>query len=384
MVSSGQPSVPNVVGQTETAAIAAIGAVANISYGSSTTECSETVAAGSVISQSATGTVPCGTVVNLVISDGPRARIISGRVLEPDEVTPIAGVLVAADNGGGSDVTDPNGYYELTVAYGWSGVVDPNATGYAFDPNDLTYTNIVSDLTDQNFIGSLDAFIISGYIWDGVTPIEGVTVTPENGGGYFTNKYNGGGSDTTDPNGRYEVVVDYNWSGTVMPTHNAYTFAPLSNSYSNVVSDIAGQDYAGTMLTFSISGYIKNILGTPIEGVSVTAQNGGGTDTTDVSGHYEVWVSYGWTGSVTATRMDYTFTPSEVSYVNVTANMTGDFLAKLDADINNDGHIDVSDLLIMAANWLMPGDLNTGNLNEDAIVDMQDVAELSEYWLEGT
>jgi hypothetical protein len=56
---------------TEAAAIAAINAVANISYGSSTTECSDTVPAGNVISQSSVGTVSCGTIVNLVVSLGP-------------------------------------------------------------------------------------------------------------------------------------------------------------------------------------------------------------------------------------------------------------------------------------------------------------------------
>ena len=70
VISSGQPTVPSVVGSTQADAIAAITAVANISYGSSTTECNDTVAAGSVISQSATGAVACGTVVNLVISSG--------------------------------------------------------------------------------------------------------------------------------------------------------------------------------------------------------------------------------------------------------------------------------------------------------------------------
>ena len=70
VISTGQPSVPDVTGQTEAAAIAAINAVANISYGSSSTACNDTVPAGSVISQSATGTVLCGTVVNLVVSTG--------------------------------------------------------------------------------------------------------------------------------------------------------------------------------------------------------------------------------------------------------------------------------------------------------------------------
>jgi hypothetical protein len=59
---------------TEANAIAAINAVANISYGSSTTQCSDTVPAGDVISQSITGTAPCGTVVNLVVSTGQCAK----------------------------------------------------------------------------------------------------------------------------------------------------------------------------------------------------------------------------------------------------------------------------------------------------------------------
>ncbi|MDD5011171.1 MAG: agmatine deiminase family protein, partial [Phycisphaerae bacterium] len=46
VVSSGQPSVPDVTGTDEASAIAAINGTDNISYGSSTTECSDTVAAG--------------------------------------------------------------------------------------------------------------------------------------------------------------------------------------------------------------------------------------------------------------------------------------------------------------------------------------------------
>ncbi|MBN1788418.1 MAG: PASTA domain-containing protein, partial [Sedimentisphaerales bacterium] len=70
VVSSGQPSVPGVTGMTEADAIAAINAVADISYGSSTYKCDNSVSSGDVISQSATGTVSCGTVVDLVVSSG--------------------------------------------------------------------------------------------------------------------------------------------------------------------------------------------------------------------------------------------------------------------------------------------------------------------------
>ncbi|MCK5564953.1 MAG: hypothetical protein KAJ07_06865, partial [Planctomycetes bacterium] len=353
---------------------------ATFTVGVVTTAYSDTVSAGDVISQGLVGPAVSGTAVDLVVSDGPSPRIISGYVLEPDDVTPIENVGVIADNGGGSDVTDATGYYELTVDYGWSGIVDPNAVGYSFDPNDLTLINVITDLTDQNFTGMLDGYIISGIILDGVTPIEGVTVTPENGGGYFTNKYDGGGIGITDAEGYYEVLVDYNFSGAVTPTHNAYTFAPLSNSYSNVLADVASEDYAGTMLTFSISGYVEDILAAPIEGVVVTAQGGGGTDTTDAAGFYEVWVDYGWTNSLTAVKTDYTFT-APAAFVDVTVNYVDeDFLAKLDADIDGDGFVDVADLVIFCQNWLMAGELSDGDLDEDGGIDNFDFAELAEYW----
>ena len=357
--------------------------MADVSYGTSSYQYDDVVPAGDVISQSVTGgPATCGVSVDLVVSDGPSPRTISGVIREPDDVTPIENVGVIADNGGGSDVTDATGYYGLTVDYGWSGIVDPNAVGYSFDPNDLTLTNVITDLTDQNFTGILDGLIISGIILedDAITPIEGVTVTPENGGGYFTNKYDDGGIGITDAAGYYEAVVDYDYTGNVTPTHNAYTFAPLSTGYSNVVSDVGAQDYEGTMLTFSISGNIWDLFVNPVSSVIVTAQGGGGTDTTDAAGHYEVWVSYGWTNNVVALKDDYTFTPTAAPYVNVTTNRVGNFFATLDADTNGDGYVNIFDLLTVCQNWLTAGGLSEGDLNEDGFIDNSDFSELAEYW----
>ena len=382
VVSLGLPSIPNVVGQDQTTAEGNITAV--FVLGAVTTANSDTVAAGDVISQSLVGPATSGTAVDLVVSDGHAPRVISGHLLEPDDTTAIEGIRIEMSDSADSDITDPNGYYELTVDYGWSGIVEPNAVGYMFDPNEAgrTLTNVTSD-TVLDLTGYLEAFIISGTILedDAVTPIEGVTVTPQNGGGYYTAKYDGGGIGVTDPNGFYEVLVDHDWSGDVTPTHNAYVFDPNDLSYSNVMADIADQDYEGTMLIFSISGYVKNILDTPIDGVQVVA-NGGGTDTTDVTGYYEVWVSYGWSGTVTTAKEDYTFTPTDPAYSNVTADLTEDITAKLDADIDGDGDVDISDLMILCNNWLTAGDLNTGDLDGTDFVDMLDVGEMGEYWQE--
>jgi hypothetical protein len=383
VVSSGQPSVPNVVGQTQAAAIAAIGAVANISYGSSTTQCSA-VAAGNVISQSATGTVSCGTVVNLVVSSGPCLRTISGYVTEPDVNIPVEGVLVDANNnGGGTDTTDANGYYKIVVPYNWSGTATPIKEGYTFEPNNISYNNVVADEVND-YTATLMTFNIAGYVFgpDLITPISDVNVSAENGGGPWTSKY-GGGSSLTDSGGYYEVWVDYNWSGKVTPAKYAYVFEPNGISYEDVNADFAGQDYAGTLLTFKITGYITNECNVPISDVLVSADNGGGQAMTDANGFYDVWVSYAWSGTVTPEKLYYTFNPVGLSYVGVLVdqveqNYTADNIYDLDCD----GYIDLGDVKVMCDNWLTTGSKTPipGDFDADGTVNFTDFAIFANAW----
>ena len=65
---------------------------------------------------------------------------------------PTEGVAVDADNGGGSAVTDANGFYEVWVDYGWSGEVTPGRKHYTFEPNWISYFDVLADLADQNYI----------------------------------------------------------------------------------------------------------------------------------------------------------------------------------------------------------------------------------------
>lgn len=77
---------------------------------------------------------------------------------------------------------------------------------------------------------------ISGYIKspDG-TGISGVTVTPDNGGVVRT----------TGTNGFYRLELPSGWSGKVVISKPGYVFNPESNIYSNVTTDIEGQNYTG-------------------------------------------------------------------------------------------------------------------------------------------
>lgn len=80
---------------------------------------------------------------------------------------PIAGVLVTADNGGGSDLSDPNGNYSVTVPWGWlNGVITPGKTRWSFDPNQVTYPGPVTfDKINEDYVGRAWAdFNLSGLV----------------------------------------------------------------------------------------------------------------------------------------------------------------------------------------------------------------------------
>jgi hypothetical protein len=65
------------------------------------------------------------------------------------------------------------------------------------------------------------------------TPVEGVLVSADANGG----------SDITDSNGYYGVLVSYGWSGKVAPIEDGHLFKPFERTYSNVTTDLLGQDY---------------------------------------------------------------------------------------------------------------------------------------------
>lgn len=148
------PVVPYVVGMTEPNAIAAINAVANISYGSSTTDYSDTVPAGYVISQSITGAAPCGTVVDLVVS--------LGQLYVPDKSTDINGDGIVNY---GDFSLQAAAWQSTEDQPGW----DPNSdinNDNVVDINDLQkvafdWLHITGDLDDDGFINYVDFGIFS-------------------------------------------------------------------------------------------------------------------------------------------------------------------------------------------------------------------------------
>ncbi len=130
-----------------------------------------------------------------------------------------------------------------------------------------------------------------------------------------------GGSTTANGSGDYSFTVNGDWlgrwSGTVTPAKTGYTFSPTSRTYNNIRSSQTGQDYTATLNTYTISGSV----GAAGEGATIT-YTGGSTTANATTGSYSFTVSYGWSGTVTPTKTDYTFSPGSRSYTNVTANQT--------------------------------------------------------------
>lgn len=55
------------------------------------------------------------------------------------------------------------------------------------------------------------------------------------------------GNPQTNSSGQYSALVDYGWSGTVIPSKEGFTFNPTSRTYSNLTSHQTSEDYEATL-----------------------------------------------------------------------------------------------------------------------------------------
>jgi len=153
---------------------------------------------------------------------------------------------------------------------------------------------------------------ISGTVMtEGGVGLEDVTIT-------FSDEQ---GTATTDLDGSYSHSVSYGWSGTATPSKTGYIFSPSSITYDSITTDQTDQDYTATVV-YTISGSVKTGGGVGIEGVEITFSAGQGTATTDSEGSYSHLVVEGWSGEATPSKTCYTFSPSSLTYINVTSDQS--------------------------------------------------------------
>jgi hypothetical protein len=231
----------------------------------------------------------------------------------------------------GDPLTDSTGYYTATVDYGWSGVVKPAKDCYVFDPESTSYSSVTTNqVTD--YTGTFLTYTVSGHVWTSdSTGIDSVTMSGLPG------------DPLTDSTGYYTATVDCGWSGVVTPAKDGYTFDPESTSYSNV-TDNQEADYIGTLLTYTISGFVHRSLKTGVNpGIKDVIMNGlPGNPLTDSSGYYIARVDYGWSGVVTPEKNCYVIAPESTIYSNVTQNQVTSYAGAL-TTYTISGHVLTSD-----------------------------------------
>jgi len=94
------------------------------------------------------------------------SNIISGYLLTQSDFA-VPGVEVSADNGGDGSVTEPNGFYQLSVPFGWTGTITPEMDNWRFEPNARTYVlPVITEQQDQDFLG------IASADFDNTSPVD--------------------------------------------------------------------------------------------------------------------------------------------------------------------------------------------------------------------
>jgi|GEM_PF-2043777 hypothetical protein len=226
----------------------------------------------------------------------------------------IEGVLISFSSNGGTTSTNQNGYYSITLPCSYSGIATPSKTCYSFTPPSRTYSNLSSDQANQDYVGSITTtYSVSGYTRDvNGNGISGVTLT-------FSS---GGGTTSSNANGYFSQILPCGYDGTITPFKTCVDFAPASRAIINLSGNLTNQDFTGSSPTYSISGHCRDGNGLGISGVSVSfSGNGGGSVITNGTGFYSYAIPCGYSGQAVATKTNYSFTPPNIPFSNVTSNL---------------------------------------------------------------
>lgn len=179
----------------------------------------------------------------------------------------------------------------------------------------------------------------------------------------------------------------YVFTGFAAPTASPVSIALAAGS----IRDAAGNPFAGDNWTYALDGEWMIVSGTirtsdhgPVFGVQVTADNGGGTASTNAQGYYELTVPYGWSGTVTPAKVVWSFTPVARSYTGVISDLTDNFTAipvYLPGDAGGDGWVTFEDFAVLQNNYGGTGkSWFQGDFSGDGRVGFEDFSILQNHY----
>jgi len=212
----------------------------------------------------------------------------------------------------GSTVTihpDSTGYYSIWVPDGSDILITPSLAGYSFTPASR-HPTVTSDLPNRDFAATSLTKTISGTV-SGPAGLDLTSVDLN---------YNDGGAKTVHPDagGVYTITIPTGWIGIVTPARIGYSFSPGNRYYTAVTSNVTGEDYLALEAPFAISGN----AGTGGATLNYDV-NGPQTAIADGGGNYMFFVPPDWSGTVTPTKLGYSFNPGSRNYTNVYSNYAG-------------------------------------------------------------
>ena len=262
---------------------------------------------------------------------------ISGFVYHGITVEGMAGItMYLTGSQSSTTTTDVVGNFTFSgLTPGGNYTVTPQTYPYSFYFHHVDFVTLVADQY-LSFEGSeFVSTSISGHITNSVggAAISGVTVTLSG---------SESASTTTDVNGYYILSGYAGGDYVVTPSKAGYTFSPTSRTYNNPDGDQTTADFTGTIAGYNISGHIQNASATAISGVTVALSGGQtGSTTTDASGNYSfASLTPGLNFTVTPSKTNYTFSPTNRVYNALAANQTSaDFTGTSTVTYTISGHI---------------------------------------------
>lgn len=210
-----------------------------------------------------------------------------------------------------STTTDGSGNYSVTLDGDGDYTFTPSKTGYIFTPGSNSTTTLSASVTGIDFTAT-PVYTVSGTITRNGSALSGVTVSVT---GSSTT------STDTDASGNYSFTLQ-SGNYTLTPTRANYTFSPVSVSTTALSGNWAGNDFAATVNTYTVSGTITE-SGSGLSGVTVSVTGSTTTSTTtDGSGNYSFTLDGDANYMLTPTMTAYVFSPTSLSTTTLSGNWT--------------------------------------------------------------
>ncbi|ETR67168.1 MAG: hypothetical protein OMM_11884, partial [Candidatus Magnetoglobus multicellularis str. Araruama] len=209
-------------------------------------------------------------------------------------------------------ISGTSGYYTAQVPYQWTGTVSATMMGYVIPSESHVYTSVHDNLSNQNFMATINTYVISGCITDASTgaPLNEVQLAGNDLQPVFS-----------DDKGCYRIESVYGYTGQIYPQKQGYVFSPETIGIENLQQDYPNQDINGAKQTFILSGSILDGSNRPVSGISLYF-SGAGSTITDVDGNYAYRVPYGWEGRLDVFKLNYQFNPSYLPISTVTSDQS--------------------------------------------------------------